>query len=119
MIFRWTEETRAADASLSTCVSACVGKARARSRPATFGRASRPERGAGRAAERASTGPRRTVHGGKDVCGFRARAPEDGASRRAERLLRSSDPEGGGETRVCRHTPKVTAVYKSGVPGEV
>lgn len=55
------------------------------------GRASRPERGAGRAAERASTGPRRTVHGGKDVCGFRARAPEDGASRRAERLLRSSD----------------------------
>ena len=53
--------------------------------------ASRPERGAGRAAERASTGPRRTVHGGKDVCGFRARAPEDGASRRAERLLRSSD----------------------------
>ena len=55
------------------------------------GRASRPERGAGRAAERASTGSRRTVHGGKDVCGFRARAPEDGASRRAERLLRSSD----------------------------
>ena len=46
MIFRWTEETRAADASLSTCVSACVGKARARSRPATFGGAPRAPNGA-------------------------------------------------------------------------
>jgi hypothetical protein len=60
------------------------------------GRASRPERGAGRAAERASTGPRRTVHGGKDVYGFRARAPDYGASTRAERLVRRSDPLGGG-----------------------
>ena len=46
------------------------------------GRASRPDRGAGRAAERASTGPRRTVHGGKVACGFQARAPENGAHAR-------------------------------------
>ena len=93
MIFRWTGETRAADASLSTCVSACVGKGmRAIATGDVRGRASRPERGAGRAAERASTGQRRTVHGGKDVYGFRARAPDYGASTRAERLVRRSDP---------------------------
>ena len=61
MIFRWTEETRAADASLSTCVSASVGeKARARSRPATFGGARHKPNGA-RDARRSARRPSHDV----------------------------------------------------------
>lgn len=82
------------------------------------GRASRPERGAGRAAERASTGPRRTVHGGKDVCGFRARAPEDGASTRAERLLRSSDRRAAAKLACAGTRQKSQRYINQGYPAK-
>lgn len=93
-----TEEVRATDASLSTCVR--KGK-RAIATGDVRGSASRPDRGVGHAAARASTGTRRTVHGEKVACGYQARAPENGAATRTERLLRSSDPKGGGEF-TCR-----------------
>ena len=62
------------------------------------GRASQAERGAGRAAERASTGPRRTVHGGKVACGFQARAPESGEHARNVDCKFPIRTKGGGET---------------------
>ena len=95
MMFGVTEEVRATDASLSTCVRKGT---RAIATGDVRGSASRPDRGVGHAAARASTGTRRTVHGEKVACVFQARAPENGAASRTERRLRSSDPKGGGET---------------------
>jgi hypothetical protein len=95
VIFGVTEEVRATDASLSTCVRKGT---RAIATGDVRGSASRPDRGVGHAAARASTGTRRTVHGEKVACVFQARAPENGAATRTERRLRSSDPKGGGET---------------------
>ena len=69
------------------------------------------------AASRTCT-PRRTVHGGKDVCGFRARAPEDGASTRAERLLRSSDRRAAAKLACAGTRQKSQRYINQGYPAK-
>ena len=118
MIFRWTEgDARGRRVAIHMCIrmrwkstrAIATGDVRGRAAPRT-GRGTR----GGARFDRATT-YRAWREGCVWFSGARA-----GRWRLETRGTSSSElrSKGGGETRVCRHTPKVAAVYRSEVPGE-